>query len=98
VGSGSDAVNYREGTKFNTALRADGEEAQGGAATPVKTPSQIPAPGIKSEADSGSVSLTSPPSSKEPEKRSFFERMFGPKTKSPTNPSSTTPSPQRANP
>jgi penicillin-binding protein 2 len=92
------SVNYKEGTKFSAPVRSDGEEAQGGAATPVKKPSQAPAPSIKSEADSGPVPRAVPASAKEPEKRSFFERLFGPKTKSPTNPPSTTPSPQRANP
>jgi len=92
------SVNYKDGTKFNTAVRSDGEEAQGGVATPVKTPSQAPAPSIKSEADSGAVPSALPASAKEPEKRSFFERLFGPKTKRPINPPSTTPSPQRANP
>jgi penicillin-binding protein 2 len=92
------SVNYKDGTKFNATVRSDGEEAQGGAATPVKTPSQAPAPSIKSEADSGAVPPALPASAKEPEKRSFFERLFGPKTTRPTNPPSTTPSPQRANP
>ena len=92
------SVNYKDGTKFNTTVRSDGEEAQGGVATPVKTPSQAPAPSIKSEADSGAVPSALPASAKEPEKRSFFERLFGPKTNRPTNPPSTTPSPQRANP
>jgi penicillin-binding protein 2 len=93
-----DSVNYKDGTKFNAAARADVEEVLGGAVTPVKTPSQAPAPGIKSEADPVSAPTGSPASAKEPEKRSFFERMFGPKTKRPINPPSTTPSPQRANP
>lgn len=92
------SVNYKDGTKFNATVRSDGEEAQGGVATPVKTPSQAPAPSIKSEADSGAVPSALPASAKEPEKRSFFERLFGPKTNRPTNPPSTTPSPQRANP
>ncbi len=92
------SVNYKDGTQFNAVARTDAEEVQGGVATTVKMPTQAPAPGIKSEADSGAVPSASPASAKEPEKRSFFERLFGPKTKGPTNPPTTTPSPQRANP
>ena len=92
------SVNYKDGTKFNAVARTDAEEVQGGVATPVKMPTQAPAPGIKSEVETGAAPTGLPASAKEPEKRSFFERLFGPKTKGPTNPPTTTPSPQRANP
>ncbi len=93
-----DSVNYKDGTKFNAAVRQDGEEVQGGGATPVKTPSQSPAPSIKPDAETGGRATVPEVPSKEAEKRSFFDRLFGPKTRRSSVPPSTTPSPQRANP